>query len=259
MHIEPTYLRRFLATFIVAVGTCVSSDFAKADLINWDAPVAITGDSDVSTLGTLVGAGNLADADSISINGISFSGISFTNGSTTVTSGIFEFSVAADGLLGVDDTFTSAGNPFSNLSTEYQDLLDSGMFTWAPPNDPAPITLKIGSLSVGQMYQFQWWVNDPRGTGDFDRTTTATAGNGVSLEHNLGNAEGGVGQYVIGTFTADATTQQIIFQGAGTGPNVGSTQINAFQLRAIPEPTSAALLVVVSMHVFCLRRRRFIC
>ena len=70
------------------------------------------------------------------------------------------------------------------------------------------------------------------------------------------NVEGGVGQYVIGTFTADATTQQIVFQGEGTGLNGGSTQINAFQLRAIPEPASTELLGIFGVYGMCQRRRR---
>ena len=78
-------------------------------------------------------------------------------------------------------------------------------------------------------------MHDARDTGDLDRTTTATAGDSVALQHNVG-IEGDVGQFVLGTFSADATTQAIEFQGLGAGTNFGSTQLNAFQLRTVPEP-----------------------
>lgn len=77
----------------------------QAGIVTWGAATTITGDSDVSTNGTLFGAGNIADSDSLTINGVTFTGITFTNGETTVTSGNFEFSVSASVLLGVDGAF----------------------------------------------------------------------------------------------------------------------------------------------------------
>ena len=101
----------------------------------------------------------------------------------------------------------------------------------------------IKNLTVGQVYEFQWWVNDSRTAGG-GRTTTATSGTSVILNHNLLGIDGGVGQFAVGTFLADATTQSVVFQGAGTGTDDGVSQISGFQLRLVPEPAGLALLAL---------------
>ena len=59
---------------------------------------------------------------------------------------------------------------------------------------------------------------------------TATSGaTSVSLSPNTTNAVGGIGQFAIGTFTADSTTQDIVFSTTGNA-NLQS----AFQLRGSP-------------------------
>ncbi len=160
--------------------------------------------------GALVAAGNLGDGvTQMAINGVSFDSIGFNSlGTTNIVSGVFELTSGGTGMFSVDGDFGSAASPYNSLSSEYQSLLDSGVFAFEPGNTPASITLEMSELLIGRTYEFQWWVNDSRGSGDFDRTTTASAGNSVALDHNVANSEGGVGQYVIGTFTADATTQQ---------------------------------------------------
>jgi hypothetical protein len=92
-------------------------------------------------------------------------------------------------------------------------------------------------LTVGMQYQFQWWANNS--SDSFSYPTTATAGNSIQLDSNAGHAQGGLGQFAIGTFTADSATEVINF----TISEVGF--LNAFQLRefqgaAVPE-TGATL------------------
>ena len=246
---------RFLIPVLFVVCSFHVSDL-RGGIITWGAATTITGDSDVSTNGALIGGGNFSDGDTLTINGATFTAIAY--GTVFFSSGNFEFTLSVTG--GADGDFGSGSSPFSSLSTDYRDLLDSAMYTHSPSSTPADITMEISKLTIGHQYEFQWWVNDSRNTGDFDRTTTALAGNSVTLQHNVGNAEGGVGQFAIGTFTADATTQQIVFQGAGTGLNGGSTQVNAFQIRtvAVPEPTSLTLVGIAAVAGVALgwRKRR---
>ena len=63
----------------------------------------------------------------------------------------------------------------------------------------------------------------------------------MTLRGNVESVSGGLGQFAIGTFTADATSEAITF-GAPDGSN-GYALLNAFQLRQItvPEPSSALL------------------
>jgi hypothetical protein len=88
---------------------------------------------------------------------------------------------------------------------------------------------------LGQQYLFQWWASNAANIS-FVSTVTGLATNSVTLDSNLTNAAGGLGQFVMGTFTADGATQNITFTGAADSP-----LINAFQIRAIPEPSTIAI------------------
>jgi hypothetical protein len=61
-----------------------------------------------------------------------------------------------------------------------------------------------------------------------------------------------VGQFAIGTFTADSTSQVITFNGPV------QDILSAFQLRTstVPEPTTIALLGLAFLGVMASRRRR---
>lgn len=219
---------------------------AVAATIVWGLPTTISGDSDVSTLGTTLSAHNIAGS-TVTINGVTFDATAFGNISPHfILTGTAPFGNASYG---------SADPPFADLSLSYRDLLNSAGFepSFSPSDTPDSMTLSIIDLTVGLPYEFQWWVNDSSGN-IFDLTTTATSGiASVTLEHNAGNALGGVGQFAVGTFVADATTQTIVFQGAGTHP--ARTQINGFQLRVIPEP-GTGLLSGAGLLALCARRRR---
>lgn len=144
--------------------------------------------------------------------------------------------------------YGSANPPFSGLSSSYQALLGSGNYT----NDNGLMTLRISNLTIGNTYQFQWWDSDSRNS--YPQLINATAGNTVQLDGNTSNAEGGIGQYVIGTFVADATTQDIDFQGE---PGSGTMQ-NAYQLRnvTVPEPSISSLFILGSAALLLTRRRQ---
>jgi hypothetical protein len=57
------------------------------------------------------------------------------------------------------------------------------------------------------------------------------------------------GQFAIGTFTADATTQTLYMETI----NIAQSHINAYQIRLIPEPSSALL---GGLGLLALLRRR---
>jgi hypothetical protein len=141
------------------------------------------------------------------------------------------------------------------LSSSYRSLLSSGGS--ATPSDT--LQLSISDLTVGDTYEFQWWDNNSSLTTSdndgFKLNTVGTAGNGVTLEGNDGANAGSVGQFAIGTFTANATTQIINFDGVVADPS--DPMLNAFQLRDTPEPSSFALLGMgVAMFVVLKLRSR---
>jgi len=113
------------------------------------------------------------------------------------------------------------------------------------------MTLTLNSLTVGYTYQLEIWTN--RSNTANAQGFTATAGNSVVLDSNTTDAIGGVGQFVLGSFTADATSQAITF----TPNGAGLVDFSAFQLRttAVPEPSAIALLIAGGVGLLLARRR----
>ena len=108
-------------------------------------------------------------------------------------------------------------------------------------------TLNLTGLLEGQEYAIQYWVQDIRAGAE---TRTLTLDDQTTLDYNISDtANSGVGQWAVGTFTADNTGSQTINITSAT-----YSEMNLFQLRAIPEP-SAALLGGLGLLAL-LRRRR---
>ncbi len=133
--------------------------------------------------------------------------------------------------------------------------------------------LTVTDLNPGSPYQFQFMVSDdrpayfnarnydvsdsadPEGSRDIERAYHSTRGGGLPAGAPPGSREAKI---FTGSFTADATgTQEIynfLYGAAHTEPNAGS-QVNAIQVRLIPEPTAAAL-TALGFGLLSLRRRR---
>jgi hypothetical protein len=213
----------------LALVVAFPSSSAIAAVVTWSAPTTIGAISDVSTSGALIGAANLGIGPPLSqtVNGVNFA--SWDPGSSA-SSGPFSL----PGTIGNYGTATNVA-PFGNLPTAYKDLLRDGGYT------AGGTSLTISGLTIGQTYAFQWWSTAPTpfapfGSPEIDATITATAGNGVTLDPNLSNVNGGLGQFAIGSFTADGATQTLAFtagsisaiqlrqtSGASTVPDAGGT------------------------------------
>lgn len=232
---------------ILALGFfSVASGALAQSTIDWGAGAQnITGDSDVFTGGTLVHAYNLGDPDVLdaTVNGVTFQAFAFpaSPSATTVTVGNYTLTEDAGFLVSYNNLGSGAA-PYSGLSTGYQSLLSSaggGSFE-------TTLTLTITGLTVGEQYVFQFFTsNSSLATSPLSGTrlsTTAFAGNSISLTDNVTNTAGGLGQFAIGTFTATDPTQVIEFNGVGSGSQVPT--IDAFQLRVVPEPSSVVMMLV---------------
>jgi hypothetical protein len=222
--------------------------------ITWGSATTVSGDSDVSTSGTLLYAYNVgaSGVSSATVNTVTFASYAFPiNGPQSVTVGSVTFT-ESPGILWGSNSLGSASTPFSNLSSGYKTLLGSA----GGADNPVTITATLGGLTVGNQYQLQIWTSNPSNAsnpyGTIIGDTTFTAGNSVTLDPNTTNASGGLGQYVIGTFTAGSVTRTFTMNSSGSN----APSLSAFQVRditPIPGPGGAA---VVALFGTALARRR---
>jgi glucuronoarabinoxylan endo-1,4-beta-xylanase len=185
----------------------------------WSKPVTISSTTDISTSGTLLYAYNCSGSNG-TVNGVSFTGV---DSAITWGTGVTLSGYDARLTSGFADGSTA---PLGSLDAGYRKILRGGAFKWA--SGEASVTLN--SLVAGHQYQVQMWVNDSRSGSSAFRTQTAKGANAMSVAFNNTQAEGGLGQYVIGSFTATGNSQTFMLSGGGTTP-----QINAIQVRDVSE------------------------
>lgn len=227
----------------------VVASAVQAAPITWDSPAQISGDSDISIDGALVGAYNLGGMTT-TVNGVTFREFAVPSAPPAVMSVTVDtfYTIALQSFEHDPQTLaafatSSANTPFSALSPGYQSLL--GTSAGQTFGDRTTV-LTMAGLTVGQTYEFQAWGNDSGSSGSFsyglflgDGITGSDLDPNTARDANTGDVvAGGLGQYILGTFTADTISQQIQFGRSELGGG-----LNAFQLRAItplqgsvPEP-----------------------
>jgi hypothetical protein len=257
-------IQSFTLGLVIGGGLLITAP-VRAQTIDWGSgPQNITGDSDVSTQGTLVNAFNLgaSGVTFTTVNGVTFAAFTFAGfGSFTTTTASGNYSFTEDsGVLNSYNNLGTVAGAYSLLSPSYRTLLGgAGSSTFLDT-----LKLTISGLTAGQTYQFQWWNNNSSlvtSDGDgYQLNTVATADNSVTLDANVGNLSGALGQFAIGTFTATSSTAFINFNGNVADPS--DPMLNAFQLRditGVPEPATWTLLGLGALLlIFKLRATRLI-
>jgi hypothetical protein len=222
--------------------TVALSGTSQAATVIWNSVQQITSSSQVidSSTGLSVAYGT---------GGATLNGITFVEGVLTgnAQNG---YSIALSGFDGIDPvgytTNTGATNSGTNarVPTGMEALLKGGVYD---NNGSASFT--ISGLTSGKEYTIQLFVADYRNEAlqwgqPYDRNQTITSGN-TSGALNFLNNPTGPASFVVGKFTADATSQ--VFNIAANQ----SAQINAISI--VPEPTAAML---GGLGFLCLLRRR---
>ena len=206
--------RLLSAVAFTALVAALASQPATAATITWGTATTIGADTDVITNGTALYAysGGLATATT-NVNGATFTqGSGFAAwGNVSFTSGFTANNTTAFGV---------ATSPFQDLSPAYTNVLRGAAY-----GGTAAGTVTLNGLTVGHDYSVQIWVNDSRSAGS-GRTETISS-SAVTLDYNNYDAAGGVGQYVVGYFAADSTSQAFVMTPSASG----SVQLNAISVR----------------------------
>ena len=196
----------------------------------------ITGNDDVSTNGTLVFALDAANetGPTTTINGVNF--VASIRGNAGA-----QAQVQSPGNESID--VTSFGND-NNSSFDTGGLGDLGTIIegawWGTESGDSADVILTG-LTVGDTYEVQLFANDARGNRDVDWITVLDNGaGGTGIELQLNNQPSGdlAGDFGLGTFVADSSTQSINVTGIRDGNNnTGRVQVNAIQLRNLETVT----------------------
>lgn len=217
---------------LAALGLAAAQSASAQSAITFGTPTTISGDSDVSTQGTLLTAiaTGSTTTGTATVNGVTFNLVGPGGGGNVVITG------------GTGYNFNGTyGTPFSGLSTGFQTVLRQNDF-----HDPGNLGVTLNSLTPGHNYQFQLFVSDPRGaTGRQDYIDDGLGHTSANIAFNTSSGaagNGGLGQFINGTFTAVGSSEGFtVLPVTGSG---GVSQINGFQLRDItptPEPSQAAV------------------
>ena len=217
--------------FLMAISALLLQSTASAQsLVTWSNCSTIAGSSDVATNGTGILAGYFDTSNPGSYN---VNGVTFANNGTLTASG-----------NGVTATLT--GNygvfegTFNGQTGNYGTILNG--VAWGEQSQ----TLTLSGLTVGGQYLVQFWEVDGRGYNSDQVAISGTASDVNVQTLSYGNSST-PGQWVVGTFTANASTEIFTLNNV-----VKEVDTAAFQVRSVVNTSSINLVAMVSGNVLSL-------
>jgi hypothetical protein len=216
-------------------------DLAQAAPITWEPVTNETGNvSDIFDYGTLVESATAGATETV--NGVTFEGQSSFSGGVLAFDGGSQVTVS-----GIEVGYAQYGVTDPGWNGSYNALIAGGAYAHA--STPSGTEITLGGLTVGQGY----YVQVLEAVWDNNWATIFTNGNSAQLNLSGNDEHEGaslVPQYVDGYFVADASTETIDLSS-------GTTYVifDAIEVR-VPEPLSAALLIVGMTAVGVIARRR---
>jgi hypothetical protein len=223
------------------------------------------GTNDVSTLGTQVFGLNYSGAP-----GSTFPYDTIINGQTFYSfrdaSNVSSVSYSAADVIKPYASFGppgAAGQSYGNSDSGGVGPNPDYTMANAVFSDTTSGTITFGNLTAGNTYLLQFWVSDPRGGILATRieTLTSSTGGDSNVPTLAYEGPGSIdGQWVIGTFVADASgTESLLLAASNTNSgDGGSAQVNLLQLRditSVPEPASIGLTGLGVLGLLVRRRR----
>lgn len=212
----------FLAVFFGLAALFCLSD-SRAANITFSPPATCAGDTDVFNLG---GGYAYSWSAAQTVNGVTF---------TPLTGTIGGGNLSLSGFNAVNaSAFTTTVAPFANLSPAYRGVLVGAVFYNVANSGLGTVTLN--NLLPGGKYVMQVWVGDPRAGATTNRAEWIYDGFGGAtnlLVFNTTRVNGGLGQYIIGKFTADSSSQSFILDSSSPPVTNFIVQMNAIQVRDV--------------------------
>ena len=250
-------LTRIVPTAFVAAASILAATSADAAVITWGSSTTIINDTtQIATAGFSVAGvdfSNAAGADVIINNGPGGAGgtnVTFRrlngggglngNSSVALTNGVT--------VTTTNWQFANSTGSMSNVTTTapWGAILDSNIGSFSTNG-----RITLSGLVAGTLYQVQYFASAEDGNS-FNGTT-------VQGSPAFGNHTGGSGRFVLGTFTADGTSQVLdVIRGGDTfeEPVASALTIGAAAVvNVIPEPATATL-ALLGLGGMMNRRRR---
>jgi sulfatase modifying factor 1 len=204
---------------------------ASGAVITWNAPRDAVAESDVVTNGILLGAFDAGRGGGSVLNGVTFAGDTGAN----PAQGIFHFGSSCTDFITQDqnwDYHSWAADGLPAGFAPYHWALDGGRLAWWNPGYPQcqthSATLTIMGLTQGQDYTVQVWFTDNRNGTNYEQQLQGGVPDPVVMWSRSANTHG---QYAIGYFTADSSSQPIIFYQPG---NQDGPKFSLIQVRRTP-------------------------
>jgi hypothetical protein len=219
---------------VISLGGLASS---HAAIITWGSAQNITGDSDVLTTGTFDRAYSFQVSQTNGDSDLLVNGVTFTSISTPTSPGISNLTLD-NTTIASTTTFASLNDNFNSMTGDYNTLVLNAFYALA-----GQLNLTFNGLTNGQDYRVQLWVSYMPGGG---KTETISSGNSASIS----SFGGGSGQFVVGNFTANSSSQVFNVSSGDTYP-----LLNAVSLYAVPEPSTYALVLGGILTLLLIRRR----
>jgi hypothetical protein len=235
--------------------------FGVAATITFDTPV--TSLSDTTSLDT-----PLSFAGATLVQAVNFGSGTGSGAQTVVTAqqtiAFTAGTISANAVSGTATTLFNSGaqggvtlSPTTTGNTQFDNVLKSDGWHSQTTDATRPLTLQIGSLTIGQTYAVTLLSADARQADRFQQYFdtfsggTFSGGSSASFNENTNTS-------VMGTFVADATTQLIYIHATDVVGNADTTLsgFTLYSISAIPEPsTYAALAGVLTLGAAIIRRR----
>jgi fibronectin-binding autotransporter adhesin len=215
---------------LLAWGALWLVPLSKAAPITFKTPESISGESDVLNAGTAFLAVRYWGPNNLTLNGVDF----VTSVSTT---GVGNLSISGGATY--FNGLGAAGPNYNPLGSNYQQLVNGAVFV----DGAGPLIVSLNGLTPSRSYALQIWANDSRIEAGAPALPyrmnhlASSGGNTVLQKFNVQRVLGGVGEFTVGSFVANASSQTFTLSGtldAGGGYTTGaSAQLNSIVVRDI--------------------------